>query len=332
MSRDLFLKTVRKNWARGSSSELLPPLKPVVDTASRLSPPLTAAERKRVGEIAVVRTKAESGDPAARKEWRRISTAVVGLRVRAKGGDPRAVRACQVLEETGVFGRTQKVTVSGAGGAGRGSLLASSASSQLRSRQAAPPQSSDDDSGSVVESLLGEFVGDEDRTAREAGRAEREAADRVRGTYTALGQWGGRGGRRRRHLRRMVERSVRGDAAATARLQQVTAKLTQRAQAGDQRAAALLQQVQSWTSTYQSRLTASPNQATTYPPQPYAAPVAPQSTPYSSPYAAAATLQATSQPASQPVANVNYPAPAFRDDYDDSFGAEKRNTGEVDDY
>ena len=325
MSQDLFLKTVRKNWARGSSSEFLTPLKPVMEN-SRLSPPLTAAEKKRVGEIATVRTKAESGDPAARKEWRKISTAVVGLRVRARGGDPRAVRACQVLEETGVFGRSQKISVSGAG---RGGLLASSAASQLRSRQAAAPapQYQDDDSGSAGESLLGEFVGDEARTAREAGGAERDACARVQGTYSLLGAWGGRRGRRRRHLRRLVERSARGDAAAAAKLQQVTARLTQRAQAGDQQAAALLQQVQSWTSTYQSRLAANPALAAT---SPYAAPVpyAPATTaPQSTPYTAAATLQATTQP----VANVTYPSPQSFDD-DDSFGAEKRNTGEVDDY
>ena len=314
MSHDLILKTAKKNWARGSSPEFLPPLKSVVDAPSKLSPPLTAAERKRVSEIATIRTKAESGNPDAQREWRKISTAVVGLRVRAKGGDPRAVRACQVLEETGIFGRTQKITMNGAG---KGGLLASTASSQLRSQQAASPQSSDDDSGSTIESLLGAFVGDEDRTAREAGGAEREAASRVRGDYSSLGQWRGRGSRRRRRLRRLVERSVRGDASATAKLQQVTARLTQRSQAGDQRSTALLQQVQSWTSTYQTQLAANPTQAANYvpgAPSPYVPPVA------------------TPTPATQVLANVTYPAPASQDYYDDDSGSEKRNNGDVDDY
>ena len=164
---------------------------------------------------------------------------------------------------------------------------------------------------------LGAFVGDEDRTAREAGGAEREAASRVRGDYAVLGQWRGRGSRRRRRLRRLVERSVRGDASATAKLQQVTARLTQRSQAGDQRATALLQQVQSWTATYQSQLTATPTQAANYvpgAPSPYVPPVA------------------TPTPATQVLANVTYPAPASQDYYDDDSGSEKRNNGDVDDY
>ena len=361
MSLDLFLGVTKKNWARGGSEAILPTLKSVVATPSRLSPPLTAAEKKRVGEITVVRTRAESGDPAARKEWRKISTAVVGLRVRARGGDPRAMRACQVLEETGLFGRAQKVTVSGAG---RGGLLASTAAAQLRSRQAATPpqyQAPDDTSGSEVERLLGEFVGDEARTAREAGEAEQEACARVQGAYSLLGGWGGRRGRGQRRLRRLEERSARGDVNATAKLQRVTARLTQRAQAGDPRAAALLQQVQSQTVQSQTAQSQTAQQALASQPQfsinpatgtpyasPYSQPAVVPGTPYASPYSQPVpgpgvpatgpgapwspppVTQAVAQLTAQPLASVNYPAPQYSDD--DSFGAEKRNTGEVDDY
>ena len=446
MSQDLFLGITKKNWARDALD--LTPLRPVVSAPARLSPPLTPAEKKRVGEIATVRARAESGDPAARKEWRKITTAVVGLRVRAKGGDPRAVRACQVLEETGVFGRTQKISVSGTEdfqplspelqqvgktlkdklqsvtnlthvqfepahlrdgteelgvsifspkhnnpdyvdtidnqrllitftknpngftmtselrrwGSETTSLIAKHVTSAKSVEDAVHqavviiqkflktwPETRNisvsgnwtshnmryassrlrrafqsDDSGSEVESLLGEFVGDEARTACEAGGAEREACARVQGAYSLLGGWGGHSNRRSRRLRRLVERSARGDAAASAKLQQVTARLTQRSQAGDQRAAALLQQVQSWTTTYQTQLAPTTTPTPSYGP-PYPAPS------YGPPYPANVPSTTTAPvPGPATAANVTYPSPQSYDD--DSFGADKRNTGEVDDY
>lgn len=317
MSQDLFLGIVKKNWARGAlDANPLPPLHPVVATPARLSPPMTAAERARVGKIYSIRSRAESGDPAARKEWRKISTAVVGLRVRARGGDPRAVRACQVLEETRLF--SQKSSLSGAA-----------------THQPPPQLPVDDGSGSETEHLLGEFVGDEARTAREAGGAEQEADARVRGEYAVLGQWNWRGRRRRRHLRHLVERSVRGDANAAAKLQQVTARLTQRSQAGDQGATSLLQQVQSWTTTYQARLAANPSLATNYPttyPPTYPPTYNPTPTPGTvGPGSPAPYVPPAASPFGQTFANVTYPAPGSQDYYDDS-GTYKGNTGEVDDF
>lgn len=314
MSYDLFLGTTKKNWAR----EVTPVLKPVTAASPGLS--LTPAERARVRQLATLRAKAEGGNPAARREWRKVMTSVVALRVRARGGDPRAVRACQVIEETGLFGKSARVTTSGA------DPRRSQTVSALAQHRASSTKAADD------EESLGEFVGDEERAAREAGGSERVAASRIghsrgprewqayrdrarsriKGAYPTqlLGQWRGKGRERRRHLRRLLRRSLRGDAAATARVQQLTARLTQRSQAGDARASALLQQVQQETAREQARLATQP------PPQPYApsplvptplvpAPLVPTTTPYPPPGAPPVVPPTTS-----------YPPPA---QYDDSY-------------
>ena len=133
---------------------------------------------------------------------------------------------------------------------------------------------------------------------------------------------------------------------ATAKLQRVTARLTQRAQAGDPRAAALLQQVQSQTVQSQTAQSQTAQQALASQPQfsinpatgtpyasPYSQPVPGPGVPATgpgAPWSPPPVTQAVAQLTAQPLASVNYPAPQYSDD--DSFGAEKRNTGEVDDY
>lgn len=299
MSYDLVLPIVKKNWSR----ESLPLLKPVVATKTKLV--LTAVEKARLSQLAALKSKAESGNSAAGKEWRKTVGKVVALRVRAKGGDARAVRACQVLEGSGLFG---KVSVSGKDLPRKKNPF----SDETACREPAKknPFSTDDS--------LGAFVGDEERTEREAGLTEQRATARVRGAYSTqlLGQWRDRGRRRRRHLQQLVRRSARGDAAATAKLQQVTARLSQRAATGDTRASSVLQQIQSMTSRAQS---VTPT-ATPYYPYSTTVPGVPQ------PLVPGPLIPAMSPPPGAPPAApppVTYPTTAqtsyatpYEDDYD----------------
>jgi hypothetical protein len=224
MSQDLLLKTVKKSWARGGLEDLsYTPISASSPEAPKVVP--TPEERARLGKLATLRARAESGDARSQKEWRVTLTKVASLRVRARGGDPKAVRACQILEQSGIFGKSRKTTASGND--------PHALSGELVGRQEIMGR----------EELLGEFVGDEERMSRDAGSSERAASARVCGAFPNFARNRKRHQRSRR-LRKLVWRSARGDASATTRLQQVTSRLQQRSSAGDARATALLQQVQ----------------------------------------------------------------------------------------
>ena len=114
--------------------------------------------------------------------------------------------------------------------------------------------------------IMEEFVGDEERLSRDAGPAERTASARICGEYPSRR---GRSRNRGRRLRVLAWKSSRGDAAATAKLQQITTRLQQRASAGDTRAANLLSQIQTAQTQAQSQVTSQPAAAASayaYPP------------------------------------------------------------------
>jgi hypothetical protein len=257
MSRDLILRSTPKNWARGDAScapspVALPPTPRIV---------LTPEEKTRVGKLAALRSKAASGDAKARKEWRFAQAKIAMLRDRARGGDPKATRSCQVLEQGGLFGKPVKPSVSGR----------EEISGELVGRMEISGEES-----------LGEFVGDEERLARESGPAERAAAARISGASPRRH----RGKQRSRNLRKLVWRASRGDAAAAAKLQQVTARLQQRASAGDARASAVLQKVQSMQVRAQAQAAQQP--AAPPPPPAYAPPQPTPTQPIEATYAAPA--------------------------------------------
>ncbi len=143
----------------------------------------------------------------------------------------------------------------------------------------------------LLKGSLSEFVGDEERTLREAGLSERSASNRVHGDLPSeiVGRWSRRSSKRKRHLRRLVWQSARGDANASAKLQQITMRLQQRSNAGDARAAALLQQIQSMQSSAQAKFAAQPATTAVITPPPGAPPAAPPPAPI----------------------NVTYPAPGY---------------------
>lgn len=249
MSRDLILKTVEKNWARGQVSTQA--ALTATSTVTKLTP--TAEEKSRVEKLASLRMRAESGDTGAKKQWRKTLSRVRDLKTRAKRGDARAARACQVLEDSGLFGHTQKISVSGA------DRLLGEIANLAESSGAAE--------------ILGDFVSDEDRLAGEAGSCEREASARVSGALP----WGRRRKRRSgaRRLRKLAWRASRGDASASARLQSASARLQARANAGDARAQAMLQKVRDVQARAQATSTQQPAATPVYaPPPPVPAPVA----------------------------------------------------------
>jgi hypothetical protein len=369
MSRDLLLKTTSINWARGDSSCRPSPV--ALPPTPRIT--LNAEEKKRVAKLAALRARAASGDEMARKKWRFTQAKVAMMREQARSGDKMAARSCQVLEQSGLFGKSVKVT-SASGFETHKTYLADAsvepgkaATLVLEPRVAIssptltvvtsdgnfeligivrggkvvfPHATLQDLRGGLVvpgvvsreaplkiavrntgagrgvvnaelngtavsgreescgrEEILGEFVGDEERMARDAGPAERDASARVRGDYQHRG---GDRGRRARQLRKLVWRATRGDAGAAARLQQVTSSLQQRASSGDARATALVQKIQAMQARAQSQLAAQQAQQ--------AQATAPATTPVAAPPPppAAASL------------NVTYAAPAsdYSDDYE----------------
>jgi hypothetical protein len=280
MSQDLILRTVKKNWARGGLEDLsYTPISVSSPETPKVVP--TPEERARLGKLATLRARAESGDARSQKEWRVTLTKVAALRVRARGGDPKAVRACQVLEQSGIFGKSRKSASNGD--------APNTLSGEVVGRQEIMGR----------EELLGEFVGDEERLSRDAGSAERDATSRVCGTFPNFAR-NRKHHQRGRRLRKLVWRSARGDASATSRLQQVTSRLQQRSSAGDARATALLREVQDMRSRAQARVA---SQTATSP----AAALTPTAPPPGAP------------PAAAPPIEVTYAAPAadYGDEYDE---------------
>jgi len=160
MSTDLIFTNCKKSWARDDLS--YKPLAATSPSPAKLVP--TPGETARLRSLTSLRARAESGDAKARKEWQVMHAKVAALRVRARGGDPKALRACQILEDSGLFGKSPRSPVSG----------------ELVGRQEIMGRQ--EDMGS--EEIMGAFVGDEERLARDAGPAERDASARISGLFS----------------------------------------------------------------------------------------------------------------------------------------------------
>lgn len=295
MAYDLIFKNTKANWARDGLSARIP--SPILPSSTPVAPRaklvLTPGEKKSVEAIAVVKMKAASGDPAAKKKWKKISARLAAVKASAAKGDPKARRACQVLLESGLFGRTQEISLSGSDlprkaspftksdlveRAKKGDVAAQIELRRVKSRELANAEELS--LGALVgrqeitgvEKLLGAFVGDEERTARDAGSAERDASSRIRGRNVSSSC-----GRRDlgRRVQRLSQRAARGDAAASAKLQRINTRLSQRAATGDPRAVAALSRVQALES--QNQAPGSPGYTT-----PYQAPGSPG---YTNPFA-----------------------------------------------
>ena len=99
MAQDLVLKTVKKNWARGTR------LRPLMDARLSVGKPKVAftptqEETDRLFDIATLKLSAQSGDKDAQERWKVLRVQVESLKKKAKSGDPKSQRALQLLSDS----------------------------------------------------------------------------------------------------------------------------------------------------------------------------------------------------------------------------------------
>jgi len=97
MAQDLVLKTVKKNWARGTR------MRPLVDARLSVGKPklaCTPEETDRLFDIATLKLSAQSGDKDAQERWKVLRVQVESLKKKAKSGDPKSQRALQLLSDS----------------------------------------------------------------------------------------------------------------------------------------------------------------------------------------------------------------------------------------
>jgi hypothetical protein len=107
MAKDLILGRTRRNWSRGPARPAVVTLTVTDEVEFRLTP----TEMSKLADMSATKQKADAGDPAARRQVAKFEREVVSLRARAKRGDAKARRALRVLDESGVFRRTQTFTL-----------------------------------------------------------------------------------------------------------------------------------------------------------------------------------------------------------------------------
>ena len=104
MARDLLLGRTKWNWARGGHACS----SPVSDEVTfKLTPP----EMAMLADLASTKMLADLGDRTASKKMADVKRRLKLLQRKARQGDPKAKRSLLVLEESGVFRRTQSFTL-----------------------------------------------------------------------------------------------------------------------------------------------------------------------------------------------------------------------------
>jgi hypothetical protein len=109
MSQDLIFGFTKKNWSR-TPPAIVHECGPDMCTVSYKKEPLTGDEKSKLDRLAQVKMRAESGDRSAQKQWKLISSRLIVLKTKAKGGDPKAKHTVEVLEDSGLFGHVQKIS------------------------------------------------------------------------------------------------------------------------------------------------------------------------------------------------------------------------------
>ena len=274
MSYDLILKHSNINWARGETVPAPQPTAPVAPTAAPATlsstNQCTPAERALIVQIAAIKRAAQKGDRKAQKQWKALLDGISVLKMKASKGDPKAKRNLQCLKASGLFAAPVAV---------RGEFI-----------------------GSYATQILGSDLNDDElAVAQEGGSSERQALARMRGI--SISKMEGRkrhGGKRSRHLKKIIKKAAQGDANALAQMRQVQQRLSRRAAAGDPRANSLVRKIQQWYSSYQSQYQgATQTQYPAYPSaapytQPYQTPYTPTQQPYS-PYPGAPSSPADNE-------------------------------------
>lgn len=271
MSYDLLLKHTKYNWSR---SECCAPTSATArltaaSTAAAPTPPtlaelnLTPEEQKKLAQVKAVKAAAQKGDKRAQKMWAKAPKYIARLKAKAVKGDKKAQRKLAILRasklfapETGISGKRSFIGegARSAGGSGRGGRPEVHAVGKDEILGAYPTQIV----GAYPTQILGTDINDDEAAvARDGGQGERNALSRLRGEF--IGQYPYqqsqyRGRRQKvKHLRDIVRRSVQGDTAAQAQLQQIQANLQGRANAGDARATQVLAKIAQWQAKFQAQ-------------------------------------------------------------------------------
>lgn len=95
------LEKLSKTRVDGDDEGVLTPQ--FMKTVEKIRP----AERRELGKLAAIKQRANEGDTSAQAKVRQIKKMVGDLVDKAKGGDVSAARAVQILEESGLFSRSQ---------------------------------------------------------------------------------------------------------------------------------------------------------------------------------------------------------------------------------
>ena len=109
MSQDLILSFTKKDWSR-TPPTIVHECGPEMCMVSYQKAPLTDDEKSKLGKLARVKMKADSGDKPAQRQWKEITLKLAILRSRAEKGDPRARHTLGILEDSGLFGHVQKIS------------------------------------------------------------------------------------------------------------------------------------------------------------------------------------------------------------------------------
>ena len=283
MAYDLICGTTKTNWARGTSGKSQAPK--ALPRAPK-SASMGWDKRTRLRRLHHIVKLAAQGDQTASIRLQQIQQ---NLSQKAAAGDTRATTILQQIQTW--YAQYQGTATTS---------FPYQAPYQQPYQQPYSPY--EDDS-------FGSLNDDEGAIAREEGACERQAVARMRGqcgygsrpqrkrwTGTKWVNMSGRteiagagptdqpidisGGRRKHHLKRLVQKAAQGDVPASTKLQQVQQRLNQRAAAGDTRATTLLQKIQQWYAYYQTQYQGTTSYQPPYQP-PYQQPYQP---PYQQPY------------------------------------------------
>ena len=284
MSYDLILKHTKYNWARGaqrsaglSATAALTAAAPKPPTLEELK--LTPEEQKKLAQVKAIKAAAQRGDKRAQKMWAKAPKYIARLKAKAVKGDKTAQRKLAIWRASRLF--APETGISGGRSMKKGAKVFLN-----------QPLGHDEIMGAYPTQILGAYPtqilghdlnDDELAIAKDGGQCEEDSLSRMRGQYPQYPQYAQQAqyqGKRNKikHLRNIVKRSVRGDTAAQAQLQQIQSNLQTRANAGDTRATQVLNKITQWQAKYQAQYgtTAAPvTPATSYPTQPYQAPYMP---------------------------------------------------------
>ena len=259
MSYDLILKHTKYNWARGaqrsaglSATAALTAAAPKPPTLEELK--LTPEEQKKLAQVKAIKAAAQRGDKRAQKMWAKAPKYIARLKAKAVKGDKTAQRKLAIWRASRLF--APETGISGGQSMKKGAkVFLNQPLGHDEIMGAYPTQIM----GAYPTQILGHDLNDDELAiAKDGGQCEEDSLSRMRGQYPQYPQYAQQAqyqGKRNKikHLRNIVKRSVRGDTAAQAQLQQIQSNLQTRANAGDTRATQVLAKITQWQAKFQAQ-------------------------------------------------------------------------------